>query len=766
MISPAGSLVPRESVAWSSLRLLTSSNDLAPTRPIWVPHAKRFASDLTNRGASSHPPVVAEAFNQATFAERLALIPVRPHDADSVLVRTRMEYPHPRETLLNEHMRHREMEGQKHHEAIAREHREPLPNWRRVLQELTAATPRYMNGVVRVLMPPVASDALLDPDRENSLWDIRSRTPCYMAVEQERDPNGNTVLKISGARSAVGEAVDDIVQVAKKVKVLLLSDKGETVVHDGIEQDAGRRDLADTGGQISIGPTRSLDELLRPTILASTAHDVPKPSRWTKQTFEQYVATLTRGRLPVWRASELYPGRKLAHQSAVVKELVDVFYDRETRASLSSAAFKIALEYIARKGRTFRPQARVLFDRMEKLGIPTDTTIFNFLIEATTLDKDLRSFSTCVFLMIRRGHEPNIRTWLLYLRLIQSEEVRRYILQAMIHRNLLVSPDNLARVAHEMAAYDAERAMQQGLDVQGLVAEQSKLYGPEWLNHGIATATCHRIVTVIAKHGKWDMVNKFVDFMASRPSTYVFPNSKTLAVLVEHARVQTYARSAIDLLARFEDLGVPPKRDTLRSLFMAFWFHNMAHSLDVVWQYALLTAKTSIDMATRYADILDMGAKLGWGAEETPTQSDTISTLPTKGTKQAKQYAIYALLMATSRDMFEVENPATQQNLLKVKRDRGIRMRSDGYSVPLGSLSRALREAAERDSRFHKNLTKKKWIIEPALLPTTVMVPLEKDDVSEEALGQDELDEDASIEEGGDEEIPTEQPEKNPDIEI
>ncbi|KAJ9154677.1 hypothetical protein NKR19_g4494 [Coniochaeta hoffmannii] len=685
-----------------------------------------------------------------------------------------MEYPHPRETLLNDHMHRREVDAQKRHDVFARENHQPVPNWRRVLQELTAATPRYMNGVVRVLMPPVASDALLDPDRENSLWDIRSRTHCYMVVERERDPDGNTVLKISGTRTAVENAIDDIVHVVRKVKVLLVSGTGETVVHDGIERESGTN-LAQSGGQISIGPTRSLNELLKPTLLATTAHDIPRPNHWTKQTFEQYVATLTRGRLPQWAASKLYPRRRLSHQHAVVKELIDVFYDPETQASLSSAAFKIALEYLSRRGRTFRPQVRVLFDRLEKLGIPTDTAIFNFLLEASTADRDLRSFSTCVFLMIRRGHEPNIRTWLLFLRLIQSEEVRRYILQAMIHRNLLVSSENLARVAHEMAAYDAERAMQRGLDLATLLVEQSHLYGPDWLNHPLATATCNRIVTVIAKHGKWDMVDQFIDFMASRPSPYVYPNAHTLSVLVEHARVQTYARSAIHLVARFEQLGVAPNRDALRSLFMAFRYHNMVHAADATWQYALLTAKTSSDMATRYAELLELGRRLGWdaaGAEgDIPTtRAADMSTLPTKGLKQAKQYAAYALLLASSRDVFGVRNPAAQDNLLRTLRDRGVRMRFDGCGVAPGVLSGALAEAAERDSRFHRGLGAKRWVVEPAVLPTTAITgsgPLEKADVvGDEGGEEDEADEGVGDGEASGEEIPAGQTEKNSDIEI
>ncbi|OIW23653.1 hypothetical protein CONLIGDRAFT_686574 [Coniochaeta ligniaria NRRL 30616] len=666
-----------------------------------------------------------------------------------------MAYPHPRETLLNDHLRHREMEAQRY---LARAKDESLPDWRRVLQELTARTPRYMKGVVRVLMPKVASDVLLNPDAEHSLWDIRSRTQCYMVIEQERDSGGNTVLKISGTRTAVEKAIDDIVQVTKKVRVLLLSDGDEILIHDGIDEHGADPYTAKPRMPISIGQTRSLDESLNPTILTTTAQDVPKPSRWTKQTFEQYVATLARGYLPVWRANILYPDRKAGHQHAVVKQLVDVFYDPEAQSSLSGAAFKIAFEYIARRGRVFRTQARVLFDRMERLGVPTDTTIYNLLIEATIHDKDLRSFSACVSLMLRRGHEPNLKTWLLFLRLVQSEEVRRYILQAMIHKNLLVTPENMAQVALEMARYDAERAMQHGLDVETLLAEQSKLYGPDWLRFSGATTTCNLILEVIAKHGKWDQVNKFVDFMASRPSPYVYPDANTLNICVEHARVQTYARLAIDLVGKFEDLGIQTEMGTLQSLFMAFWDHNMAHAMDIVWQFALLTGRTTTAMAIRFSKVLRLGSRSGWDAP-IPTQSDTVPP-----TKRPKWYGMYALLMASSRDMFQVEKPATQRQLLRVLRQRGLQMRSEGYIVPRGSLSRTLRDMAERDSRFHKSLTEKKWIIEPALLSITLRT--DEADAPHKIIEEDDIDEDCNEEESQGGEISTEQLEKHQDIEI
>jgi hypothetical protein len=200
---------------------------------------------------------------------------------------------------------------------------------------------------------------------------------------------------------------------------------------------------------------------------------------------------------------------------------------------------------------------------------------------------------------------------------------------------------------------------------------------------------------------------------------------------------------------------------TLQSLFMAFWYHNMAHAMDIVWQFALLTGRTTSGMATRFADVLQMGSRSGWDADAIPRQADTIPTA-----KRPKQYAMYALLLASSKDMFQVDKPAMRKQLLKVLRRRGLQMRSEGYVVPRGSLSRTLRDAAERDSRFHKNLTKGKWIIEPALLPATMRANGDKANLSHTDGGQDELDENSGDEEPHDEKASTEQLEKQQDIEI
>ncbi|KAB5554557.1 hypothetical protein GE09DRAFT_132452 [Coniochaeta sp. 2T2.1] len=729
-ISPASSLVSRASVASPSIsQRLSPINNL--TSPACTPvfPSRDFASDVAANSVESTTPVengdpptrsrpsaATASLDQTRFSERLALIPVRPHDADSILVRSRMEYPNPKETRLNDHLRHRDMKAQSWHEDLARANHHPVPNWRKVLEQLTARTPRYLNGVVRVLIPEPTNNSLLNPDADNSLWDIRSRTRCHMVLEQERDANGNTVLKISGARRAVEQAIDDIVQVAKNNMVLLVSDAGETVLHDGTKAGAEPQPTTESRPEIRIGHTRSLDKDLRPGVLTTSASGVSKPARWTKQTLEQYVAILARGHLPVWRANALYPGRRAAHQKAVLEQLVDVFYDPETQSALSGAAFKIAFDYIARRGRTARPQARVLFDRMEKVGVPTDTTIFNLLMEATVHDKDLRSFSTCLFLMGRQGHEPNFKTWLLFLRIVQSEEVRRYILQAMIHKNLLVSPENRVRAAYEMASFDAERAMLQGLDVDAILDEQSKLYGPEWLDFKLATPICNKIIEVLAKHSKWDQVDRLIDFMASRPSPHVYPDEATCNVCLERARVQTHARSAVDLLQRFEsDLGVRTAMGSVRSLFLAFWHQNMAHCMDVMWQFAVLTGRTSSDMGTRVSDVLHLAGKMGWDKAPVPTEES--DALPATK-KHAKQYGFYALLMASSKDAFGVADAQGRSRLPDVLRRRGLEMRSEGRIVPRGALSNALREAAERDLRFHKGITRGKWIVEPALLAT------------------------------------------------
>jgi hypothetical protein len=56
-------------------------------------------------------------------------------------------------------------------------------------------------------------------------------------------------------------------------------------------------------------------------------------------------------------------------------------------------------------------------------------------------------------------------------------------------------------------------------------------------------------------------------------------------------------------------------------------------------------------------------------------------------------------------------------------------MKQDGYRVPRGVFGKALLHAAARDKRFHKGLKEGKWIVEPALLPTTgESVPQDEDE--------------------------------------
>jgi hypothetical protein len=413
--------------------------------------------------------------------------------------------------------------------------------------------------------------------------------------------------------------------------------------------------------------------------------------------------------MPAWRAYGVYRNPK-EHQYAVAKQLINVFYDPEAQTSLSSEAFKMALEYIARRGRTLRSHARVLFDRMEKQGIPTDTTIFNLLIEATIHDRDLRNFSTCVYLMIQRGHHPNLKTWLLFLRLPQSEEVKRYILQAMNHKGLLASPDTIGRIAFEMAPYDAERAMAQGWDLETILAEQTKLYGPGWLTWRMARHTCNRMVEVMAKHGKWDLIGQFAAFMASHSSGDLYPDAYTLDICIEHGRVQRRIRTTIDLLQMFEDYGITPDMLTLQSFFKLFRFYKMPHAMDMVWQYSSVTAQTSFSTRHSLRKLLAKGSKLGWNANDIPMVSDAIPQ-----TSYPKDHALYALLKASSTNTFQVEDPISEK-VLEVLLKRGSFLRNAGW-VPRERLSKMLREMVDRDRRFHKGLIEGKWIIEPALLP-------------------------------------------------
>ncbi|CAK7225866.1 hypothetical protein SBRCBS47491_006034 [Sporothrix bragantina] len=316
------------------------------------------------------------------------------------------------------------------------------------------------------------------------------------------------------------------------------------------------------------------DPVFSPHTIQIGAHQIPRPDDWTPASLERYVAALTNGRPPAHLAARLYPQSRArakkqadgssdseppleslatnfdtptasskadgnpilnSHDRTVVNLLHSLFHEEAAKHALSMSAFKMALQFMCKHGETYRPEVRSLFERAGSVHMPMDTETFNILLASQVKTQDLRNFGATLVLMNRRGMKPDLTTWLLFMRLFESEEVKRHILRTMhaSRRDLLDLPGALRSIAQELVEYDARRAVFQhkqfqrkheeeqqkpkpdqqdepkmkpamkeqehsaSIFIDEFIGRQTKRYGPGWLSR---TAT-NRILEVFGSYG-------------------------------------------------------------------------------------------------------------------------------------------------------------------------------------------------------------------------------------------------------------------------
>ncbi len=314
--------------------------------------------------------------------------------------------------------------------------------------------------------------------------------------------------------------------------------------------------------------------------------------------FLEYVAALVSARKVPSLSSKLYPPGT-SHEQAVITQLHKVFNDPATQHALSSDALKLALSYMARNGETSRPDVRALYARMEAAGLPMDTAVYNILARSAVAAKDLVFFATVLRLMRRRAQPPNLSTWILFLRIIEAEEVRRYILHAMDRRGLFRAPNAVKLVSFELVSADMECAIQQGKDWATFSADQDRLYGSDWFSKSSA----NKIIEVLGRHGKFDEILVVIDQMLAEPSCQ--PDTVTLNTILTHCKLQNNFHEALRVLQKFgHQMPVLADPITYHLLFSMAWRARMPHTLAVLWRYACLVDGTTYGMRRRVASLL------------------------------------------------------------------------------------------------------------------------------------------------------------------
>lgn len=620
------SLIPRELFVHS-----VHPHTILPARP---PARRRLYTTADGgeqlpslAGASSQRPARYREGDSGLSDEDAADAAVlRLGQSKSILVEPAYVYPSKAETHRSRQRHHQSVTQQMRLEQTRVQQRKPLPDWRVILQQLTAWTPErtddWQSDAVKIILPKEVANEMLS-GVDNNIWAIRRRTGCAMKLYQGDGEDGSSSVVLSGSEVSLNKAAEDILRVAKEATIIRLPQTPEKSEEESDEENESADLVEGNDGKVIINaPWKERGRLTHPYTLKGSVNDISKPSEWTNASFEQYVSALVNARVPRHLLKKAYPYGG-SHDKAVISLLHTVFNDDATRACLSTSAFKLALSFMCSKGHPFRPDARALFVRMEQFGVRMDTDVFNILLQSTVKVKDLRNFDTTVRLMVGRGHAPDLATWLLFLRIVHSEDVKRYILHAMAAKGLLRTQSALRRVAKELAPHDADRALAQGRGLEDFMADQEARYGAGWLTRD----TGNRVMDVLGRFGRFDDCLGLLNIMTTAAGPAARPDIVTINTILAHAKVRGSLRVAVDTLRKLEELQeqeqqqyqqqqhqqqpsatrrrrLLPDVTTYHLLFEIAWRRRLPHAIGVVWRYAALARQTSYRMRRRASQLL------------------------------------------------------------------------------------------------------------------------------------------------------------------
>ncbi|KAK3301418.1 uncharacterized protein B0H64DRAFT_383466 [Chaetomium fimeti] len=558
----------------------TNTDPKGPLEPV-LPTRERSAED-------------AAASALTSLISRLGHIPIRPQIAhESIVVKpVAAQYPHKREAREALHKHHRALTQQLRLDKQRRQDRDG--DWRTILQHLMKSTLPHAksDSRIKVIIPKHSIEFLLS-DHRKSLWNIKARTGCAINLYRPSDEGANLdpYVTLGGQPAAISTAVDDILKVTKGITVV---NTGEP---QGNGQDGSQADQAPADGSggsaftATIIQPHHMSVPWRPYKLDMRVDQIPRPSEWTTEAFEQYVAALTMGEVDAGIGRRLYPPGK-THKKAVVQQLREVFNNSDASDAVSIPALNMALRYLTADGATYLSVAEELIDRATKLDLRMDANIYNLLAETAVQSKNLLAFETTVSQMIVNGHKPNLRTWLLFLRLVEVEEIRRYIIQAMGIKGLLSDPMTVTQVSGIMADHDAYRAVQQGQNLDAFIAELHELYGAGWKLH--QRAAC-RYLDVLGQYGKFDESKQLLEYMFKCSNG--LPNDVALNTILTHCKNQRKVDLAVAFVRMFDERGRNvADQITFKLLYEMARQIQKPQLLGAVWRYAHRVGMTNHQM--------------------------------------------------------------------------------------------------------------------------------------------------------------------------
>lgn len=489
------------------------------------------------------------------------------------------------------------------HEYVRTALGKPANDWHSTLDFMIRHTPKFGEildfkvGIGR--RARVQAQATLS-ELDTNLWQIQQRHHCKIHIVSGFEEDEPLILSLTGTNVSVRESLLEIIRTIGKVFAVRVLDPNLQISAAETSKGSSRDQLPIQ--LLSDDESASEDDIVtvyghnadfarmaqRPKHklyqLTTRASEIPKPTIWTKSSFEQYVAKLVCARMPTHLHKALYPVGP-DHQSTVVQLLTDLFTSEDLRAAVSVAALKLALRYILGPGPRFRPAARTIMYEAELQHLPLDAEAFHILLISASKAGDLGEFNSIVRAMQKKGHYMRVETWTAFLTMIQDPRIKYFIMRKMRSRGLQRLQPILDELGRQNMILDLERGTGTKMSIQHLLQVQDRWYGPSWLN----TITLNRMIYVIGAQGSLEACHELLDLVVSNRRAQL--DAYTLNTMMTNTKS---IPQKLALLSRWP--GMEPDDLTYKLLFKMAWKQRLPNMLRVIWRYAAFSGLSSSHM--------------------------------------------------------------------------------------------------------------------------------------------------------------------------
>ncbi|KAI0412462.1 hypothetical protein F5X98DRAFT_354771 [Xylaria grammica] len=475
-------------------------------------------------------------------------------------------------------------------------------DWRSTLDFMIRHSPRF--GEILDFKVGIGRGAAVQAraalsELDTNIWQIQRKHHCRIHIESGFHEDDPLILSLSGTSVSVQEALLEIVRTVGQVTAVRVLDsvlqispelwKGSGHGQRSIKLLQAGESAAEDETVTVYGHTTDFVKMAqRPQHklyqLTMRADEIPRPTAWTKSSFEQYVAKLVFARVPIHLHQSLYP-IGLSHQATVVYLLTQLFGSEDLRPAMSVTALKMALRYINSRGPVFRPASRAISYQAELLHLPLDAEAFQIFLHSAARAGDLKGFNSILRTMHRRGHYIRAETWAAFLIMIQNPRIKSYIMRKMRSRGIHHLQAILEELGRQKVILDLEQLADKDISIQDLLCAQDKQYGASWLN----LITLNKMIDVLGAYGKLGACHELLDLVDR--DRRMRPDHYTLNTMMTHTRS---IPDKIALLSRYPNPG--PDAVTYQALFQTAWRARLPNMLRVIWRYSVFAHLTSSKM--------------------------------------------------------------------------------------------------------------------------------------------------------------------------